>query len=415
MTGPLVPTVNFLPLPAQRAALESNEPVTVYSGGIGSGKSYTGAIWCGLRPAGSKILVVAPSYRILRDGTIATLQRIYPWGVWHKTDMTFTLPNGTTLILRSAEGIDATVRSVEPDHLWLEEAAHIPRGAVNTARGRLRASRNGRTLVTSNPRKGAAIWDLWVREPIAGVRLITAKTSDNPAISRAMIAQLRRDYGERLSAQELDGEWIDVVGGLWDSIPYGTPPRKFQQIAIGVDPPAGAGECGIVVGALDEDGHAWILDDASGRYSATEWPATVVELYEDVRRMYRCPVTVVGEINNGGDMVETLLRIANKSVRVATVRAVKSKRERAAPIASAYRQGLVSHAAIFPRLESQMMTWDPDTSDGSPDRMDAMVWAMTHLDVHTRSGGGPWSNRGVTKSIGWSSTRPSSPGDSPRV
>ena len=124
---------------------------------------------------------------------------------------------------------------------------------------------------------------------------------------------------------------------------------------------------------------------------------------------------LVGEINNGGDMVETLLRIANKSVRVATVRAVKSKRERVAPIASGYRQGLVSHAAIFPRLESQMMTWDPDTSDGSPDRMDAMVWALTHLDVHTRSGGSPWSNRGVTKSSGWSSTRPSSPGDSPRV
>jgi phage terminase large subunit-like protein len=372
-------------LPAQRQALESTDRVTLYTGGIGSGKSWTGAMWCGMAPPGSRILVVAPSYRILKDGTAHTLRTLYPMGSLHSTDMIYRLPNATELILRSAEGINEAVRSVEPDRLWLEEAAYIPRLAINVAMGRLRAAQQGRILVTSNPRKGAAIWDMWVKEPMEGVRLITAKTADNPRISAEFIAQCRRDYGERLSAQELDGEWIDVTGGMWERIPYAVAPKKYRQIVIGVDPPAGAGECGIVACGVDFDGHAYVIDDASGRYGATEWPSIVVDLYRALAREHRCRVTVAGEINNGGDMVETSIRAIDPSIRFEEVRAIKSKSARAQPVATAYRQGLVSHIAIFPRLESQMLTWDPDSSGaGSPDRMDAMVWALTQLDVKAK-------------------------------
>ena len=378
-------TLDVEALPGQYRALTSDKRIVVYVGGIGSGKSFTGALWCASAPAGSRILMLAPTYRILRDGTAQTLREVIPWGSLHKTAMDYTLPNGTVIMMRSAADVDETVRSVHADRVWFDEAAHIPSHAINVAMGRTRASKDPRFLLTTNPHKGAPIYQLFVADPSDDVEIVTAPTSENPAISALMLATLRRQYGPRLAAQELDGEWIDLGGGLWERdtirvVPLPSP-HRLTSLVVAVDPPAGGGaECGIVVCAKDASGHGWVLDDASGRYSATEWPEAAVAAAREWSRRLHLPARIVGEANNGGDMVERAVRAADKTARVDLVRAVKSKSDRAQPIAVAYRSGLVWHAGEFPRLVSQMVGWSPDAEE-SPDRMDALVWGLTKLDL----------------------------------
>lgn len=365
-------------MPAQRAALTSQARNVVFCGGVGAGKSWTGALWCMQAPAGTKILVVAPSYRVLRDGTLATLQAICPGVRVDFAGMVARLPNGTKLYLRSQKGLSESVRSVEVDRVWLEEAAYLRRDAIQTATGRTRGSADGRVLATTTPRKGAALHAIYLATPRPDVELFTARTSDNPRISAAYIAGKRRDYGPRLSAQELDGEWVDVTGGMWDDgdIVERTPPKKApKRVVVGVDPNAGGrDECGIVVVGQWDDGSCIVLDDASGHFSVTEWPGVV----SDLAGRYKARVVV--EINQGGDMVERVLRAVNPRLRIEPVRAVKSKRDRALPVSTMYRQGLVTHAETFKDLVAEMTGWDPDTAEGSPNRLDALVWALTWLN-----------------------------------
>lgn len=373
-------------LPAQREALESDARIVLYCGGLGAGKSWTGALWCAMSPPKSRILVVAPSYRILRDGTVRTLQTVLPFGHLKQTEMRYGLPNGTQIILRSAENVDDTVRSVEPTRIWLEEGAYIRRDAIRTVLGRLRASGDGRVLCTTTPRKGAAIWEMWVRDQTPGVHIVTSRSEDNPRVNPEIIAMLRRDYGERLAAQELDGEWVDTSGGLFPEPQVSRRPERVDltRVVVGVDPSAGGGdECGIVVAGRDRHGVCWVLDDASGRYGVDAWPGIVCEL----ARQWRADI--VAEANNGGDMVQRVIQAVDRSARVALVKAVKGKAERAMPVATLYRQGRVMHADDFPRLVAQLTGWDPETSSGSPDRLDACVWAITELDTGKKAGS--WS------------------------
>lgn len=380
-------TVDVEPLAAQYRVLTATTPVGLYVGGIGSGKSFTGAVWCAQHPPGSRILMVAPSYRILRDGTLRTLKEVVPWGRAHKSEMTYTLPNGTVITMRSAENVDDTVRSVHADSVWFDEASYVSRDAINTAMGRTRASSNPRFLFTTTPMKNAAIYDMFVAEPEATTTIVTARTADNPAISRFMLELLRKQYGPRLAAQELDGQWVDLAGGLWErnSIIVEALPRPhgLVSMAVSVDPSVGgADECGIVVCAKDRAGHGWVLDDASGRYAVTEWPEVVVKVYHEyAKRFPGVRVTVVAEKNQGGHLVERAIRSVDKAVRYEHVTAKEGKDARAQPVAVAYRMGNVSHVADFQRLVSQMVGWSPGKGGESPDRLDAMVHGLTFLDI----------------------------------
>jgi len=385
--------IDVVTLPAQYKALTSDKAVVVYSGGIGSGKSFTGALWCANAPKGSRILMVAPTYRILRDGTARTLQEVIPWGTWHKTDMTYTLPNGTAVLMRSAVDVDETVRSVHADRVWFDEGAHISRHAINTTMGRMRTSKDPRVLITTNPRKGAPIYDMFVANPSDDTCLVSAKTSENPAISSTVLRILRQQYGPMLAAQELDGEWVDLSGGLWtrDMITVEPLPKPHGIISliVAVDPPAGGSggaECGIVVVAKDRHKRGWVLDDASGRYGATEWPEAAVTVARSWEKQLRVAPRIVAEKNQGGDMVQRMIRSVDKTIRYEDATAIKSKAGRASPIAMLYRLGLVSHAGEFHRLVDQMVGWSPNEKDEpdnqkSPDRMDALVWGLSKLDL----------------------------------
>lgn len=379
-------TIDVETLPGQYRALTSDKRIVVYSGGIGSGKSFTGALWCANAPAGSRVLVMAPTYRILRDGTIATMQEVIPWGHWHKTEMTYTLPNGTVLYLRSAADVSKTLRSVHFDREWFDEAAHMPGSAINTAMGRMRAAKDPRVLLTTNPHKGADMYDMFVANPGPDTLVVTAPTSENPSVSRAMLELLRRQYGPHLSAQELDGQWIDLAGGLWERNEVVVVPmprdHRLLTVVVSVDPSVGGGdECGIVVVGKDADGHSWVLDDASGRYAVTEWPEVVVETAREWAKRSGASVVIVAEKNQGGHLVERAIRSVDKSARYDHVTARVSKSERAQPVAVAYRMGKVSHIADFQRLVSQMVGWSPDKGGESPDRLDALVHGLTYLDI----------------------------------
>ena len=377
-SAPRTMRVRVCPMPAQRAALASQARRVVFCGGVGAGKSWTGALWCLTAPPGTRILAVAPSYRVLRDGTLATLRRVCPGLRLSMTSMNARLPNGTVVYLRSQVGLSEAVRSVEVDRVWIEEAAYVRGDAIGTALGRTRGSADGQAMFTTTPRKGAAVYRMFLETARPDVELFTARTSDNPRISAEWLASARRDLGPRLAAQELDGEWVDVGGGLWaeHEIRLADAPSRQapKRTVVAVDPSAGGrDECGIVVIGQWLDGTCIVLDDASGHYSAAEWPGVVSELAE------RHKARVVVEVNQGGDMVERVLRAVNRRLRIETVRAVKSKRDRALPVSTMYRQGLVTHAEVFPRLVAQMTGWDPDTSEESPDRLDALVWGLTWL------------------------------------
>jgi predicted phage terminase large subunit-like protein len=156
----------------------------------------------------------------------------------------------------------------------------------------------------------------------------------------------------------------------------GAPP--LRRIVVAVDPAVSqnprSDESGIVVVGVDDDGHGYVLDDVSGRMSPAEWGRAAVDAYH--RHHADC---IVAEKNQGGDLVLANLRAADPNAAVRTVHAARGKLTRAEPVAALYEQGRVHHVGGLPELEDQLCTWSPQLSAESPDRLDALVWAITEL------------------------------------
>jgi phage terminase large subunit-like protein len=206
-------------------------------------------------------------------------------------------------------------------------------------------------------------------------------TATNPIILPEEIDALRRELPARLFEQEILARFIgDMEGALWtrsliDSLRVTAPPRKLVRIVVGVDPKIDSevnSETGIVVAGVGEDGHGYILDDSSVDDTPNGWAKQAIAAY------YRYDADdVVAEINQGGDLVSATLRSVDKSIPITTVRASKGKYTRAQPVASLYEEGMIHHVGKFTALENQMCNWLP--GDKSPDRLDAMVWAIYNL------------------------------------
>jgi phage terminase large subunit-like protein len=215
-----------------------------------------------------------------------------------------------------------------------------------------------------------------------------AKTSDNAAnLDPSTLAYYARKYGgTRLGRQELDAELLtDLEGALWtratidDSrISEAQVPDWLRRAVVSVDPPGGSttghAECGIMVCAADHDGDFYVLADLSGRYTPEQWARRVVQAYRD----YECD-RIVAERNFGGAMVESTIRSVDRDVPVRMVTASRGKAVRAEPIAALYEQERVHHIGEFAQLEDQMCGWNPNEPGPSPDRVDALVWALTDL------------------------------------
>ena len=202
---------------------------------------------------------------------------------------------------------------------------------------------------------------------------------------------IRRYEGTRLGRQEIYGELLDdVPGALWtrdglerDRWPYGKQLPDLARVVIAIDPAMTSGEdadeTGIVVVGKDFNGHGYVLADRSGHYQPTEWAREAVAQYHHPDRPGD---RIVAEINNGGEMVEATLRVVDAGVPFTAVHATRGKVVRAEPVSALYEQGKIHHVGGFPQLEDQMTNFTTDFDravNGSPDRVDALVWAITDL------------------------------------
>jgi phage terminase large subunit-like protein len=310
-------------------------------------------------------------------------------------------PNGALALLFSAEEPD-TLRGPQCEAAWCEEVAswRYPEAFDNLMLG-LRLGSDPRCVITSTPRPTKLLRNL-----VAAAS--TVQTVSSTYINRTNLApQFFSDTvssyeGTRLGRQELYGEILeDVPGALWnhellDELRVKAPPADargkplpWKRVLVAVDPAVSSGEAadetGIVVVAQGEDEHAYLLADRSGRHAPIEWGRLVSELYHAHEAD-----KVVAEANQGGDLVTSLLRTVDPYLPVKLVRASRGKYVRAEPVAVLYEQGRVHHLGCFSELEDQMCCFVPDIDrarQGSPDRVDALVWGLTELLVKHRDPG----------------------------
>ena len=263
----------------------------------------------------------------------------------------------------------------------------------------LRLGTDPRVVVTTTPRPTKLIRELIADPTVVVTRGTTHENRAN--LAPVFLGQIVRKYqGTRLGRQELEAEILeDVPGALWNrgviEATRASRAPSLIRVVVAIDPAAsstaGADETGIIVAGKDEDGRGWVIADASGRYPPTEWAKTAISAY----RAHRAD-RIVAEVNNGGDMVEATLRMIEPNASFAAVRASRGKVARAEPVAALYEQGRVRHLGVFPQLEDQMCTFTPEahatsksrSAGYSPDRVDALVWALTDLLVAPMPGEG---------------------------
>jgi phage terminase large subunit-like protein len=298
-----------------------------------------------------------------------------------------TWPNGAVASLFSADEPER-LRGPQHDFAWGDEVAswRYPESFDMLMLG-LRTGPRPQVVLTSTPRPIPLIRQLVKRdgEDVRVTRGTTYENLDNlaPAFKTAIVLKYE---GTRLGRQELNAEILDdVPGALWtrdllDEARVSKVPTIVKGV-VAIDPAVTAheesDETGIVVFGVDAKGHGYVMDDLSGIYTPNAWARRAVEAYKMNELNF-----IVAEVNNGGDLVKnTLKNIADVPVR--EVRATKGKYTRAEPVASLYEQHKIHHVGSFPQLEDQLCTWVP--GEKSPDRLDALVWAATHLMVTGQS------------------------------
>ena len=294
-----------------------------------------------------------------------------------------TWPNGAIATTYSADEPDR-LRGPQHDLAWVEElAAWRYPDAWDMLMFGLRLGANPRTVVTTTPRPTRLVRELVKQESTHTTRGSTYENRANlaPAFFEKIISKYE---GTRLGRQELYAEILDdVPGALWTraGIPISAEPLPdLSRVVIGVDPAVTSGEdsdmTGIIAAAVDATGHYHVLADRSCRLTPDGWARRVITLYDELGAD-----RIVAEVNNGGDLVEATIRTISKSASYKKVHASRGKRVRAEPIAALYEQGRVTHRPGLADLEDQMVTFLPEGNDGSPDRVDALVWALTELST----------------------------------
>jgi len=362
----------------------------LYLAGRGAGKSRAGAEWVReqVDKGKKRIALVGPTAADTRDvmieGESGLLSICPPWDKpeYEPSKRRVTWPSGAQAIAYSGDVPDR-LRGPQHDAAWVDELAAFkyPEAWDMLLMG-LRLGSHPQAVITTTPRPIKIIKDL-LKDPNT---VISRGTSfDNKAnLAPAFFDQIIKRYeGTRLGRQELYAEILDdVPGALWlhqmieDNRVKIAP--VLTRIVIGVDPAVTASETsddtGIVIVGQSADDHYYVLDDATCHMSPNDWAMVVCHKYHK----WQCD-RIVGEVNNGGDLIESVIRQVDKNVSYRSVRATRGKALRAEPISALYEQGRVHHVGMFPDLEDQMCSYDPESSQKSPDRLDALVWSITEL------------------------------------
>jgi len=296
-------------------------------------------------------------------------------------------PNGAKSMYFSAEEPER-LRGKQHSKLWADELASWRYSAAwDQAQFGLRLGSKPQAIITTTPRPTQIMRDL-VEDPLT--HLTRGRTYDNIGnLAETFLNKVIKKYeGTRLGRQELEAHLLmDVPGALWnrailDAARVVKVPA-FKRVVVGLDPPAtsgeGADECGIIVAGLGEDDHGYVLEDCSSQgETPNEWAKRAIAAYH--RHEASC---IVAEVNNGGEMIATIMRAIDANIPVREVRASQGKFTRAEPVSMLYAQGRVHHQGSFATLEDQMCIMTPDFDRKamklSPDRVDALVWAFKEL------------------------------------
>jgi phage terminase large subunit-like protein len=377
--------------------------VWLYMGGRGAGKTRAGAEWVRAKALGLPPLGATAARRIALVGeTIGDVRRVMVEGVsgllavhcagerprFEPSKGQLVWPSGAIAQLFSAEDPDG-LRGPQFDAAWCDEVAkwRHPQKTWDMLQFALRLGAQPQLVATTTPRPIPLIKKLLSEAGTVVTRAATADNAENLAPT-FMEEMTRRYAGSALGRQELLGELVDdTSGALWrrdwiDAHRAGAAP-ELSAVVVAVDPPvtatAESDACGIVVAGLGPDGRAYVVDDRTlqGREPMV-WARAVIAAYAD----YMAD-RVVAEVNQGGDLVVTVLRQVDRNVAVRQVRATRGKWLRAEPVAALYAQGRVVHVGTFEALEDQMCLFGVDglAKGRSPDRLDALVWALTDLMI----------------------------------
>lgn len=291
-------------------------------------------------------------------------------------------PNGAKSLIFTADEPER-LRGKQHSGLWADEIAawQYPE-AWDQAKFGLRLGNNPQACITTTPKPSKLIKDL-IKDPVCIVT--RGSTYDNRGnLAPSFFAQIIKTYeGTRLGRQELNAEILDDnPGALWnhkqiDALRVTERPH-LKRIVVAIDPAVTSGEdsdeTGIVVAGMGADDHVYVISDLSLIESPDGWARCGVKAYHDNKAD-----RIIAETNNGGDLVEAVIRTVDVNVSYKKVTASRGKMIRAEPIAALYEQGRVHHVGSFDKLEDQMCEYSPISSKKSPDRMDALVWAITEL------------------------------------
>ena len=381
--------------PEQLPNEDESWSIYLYLAGRGAGKTRTAAEWLAWEATtqnNTRWAIVAPTFGDVRDvcaegesGIINILRSYGSLADYNRSQGSIMLTNGSKIKLFSADEPDR-LRGPQHHGAWCDElAAWRYPDTWDQLQFGLRLGNNPRTVITTTPRPVLLIRNL-VNRNDGTVKIVRGSTFDNAAnlAPQALLELQARYAGTRMGRQELYGELLtESDSALWtrallDEARITTenaPP--YYRVVVAIDPAVTSGESsdetGIIVAGATPDGHYYIIEDATMRGTPEMWARKAVEMY----RKHKCD-RVIAEVNNGGDMVESVLRQVDSTIPYRKVHASRGKQVRAEPISALSEQGRLHLVGSFPLLEDQLVTWEPG-SDRSPDRMDAMVWAITDL------------------------------------
>ncbi len=396
----------FLPYYWKRFARDDQLPpkgkwlIWLLMGGRGSGKTRAGAEWIRQKVfAGAKhIALIAPTYNAARAVMIEGESGLLSVGPpkdrprYISSLRKLVWPNGAIGTVYSAEDPEA-LRGPQFEYAWADEFCAWSQAddALSNLRLGLRLGDDPRLVVTTTPKAVPALKALMAARGLVTTRATTSDNAKN--LAPTFLTAVTEAYGQtRLGRQELGGELIeDLPGALWsrDLLAgcLAAPPDSFDKIIVAVDPPVTSGArsdaCGIIIaglarGASRREDRVYILHDGTIQgLSPQGWAARVVDYWDSYDADY-----VLAEVNQGGEMVGTIINNLNPDVPVKTVYASRAKAARAEPVSALYAQGRVHHIRAFPALEDELASLGTQArlrGAKSPDRGDALVWAVSDL------------------------------------
>ncbi len=379
----------------EQLAPEGDWRVWLILAGRGFGKTRSGAEWVREQVESGRcrrIALVAETAadarKVMVEGDSGILAISPPdrRPIYEPSNRQLRWPNGAVATTYSGDEPDQ-LRGPQHDGAWADEPAtwKYPSEAWNNLELGLCLGLDPRVVATTTPRPIELLREL-LRDP--RVKVTRGSTYDNlENLAPSFVQRVRTKYeGTRLGRQELHAELLeDVPGALWtrdqlDACRVEAWPRDLYRTVVAIDPAVTGGEdaseTGIIIASMSPDGHGYVMKDLSGRMSPDAWARKAVQGYH-----HHQADRIVGEANNGGDLVEHVLRTVDPNVSYRSVHASRGKFLRAEPIAALYEQRRIHHVGPFPELEDQLCSFVPGEYKGSPDRLDALVWALTELFI----------------------------------